>query len=139
MKGELFEFVLEQSGVIPEIPHLHMVAPKGAQVINPSVPWYERHVAEIKQRFPSSSYARHPELTRGRQAAMAAWLYRNATAVRYVATTVALPVVAGATAATIVGPALGKGSKPSGVDMYSPEIARYEESSYGTGLGFRMI
>ncbi len=36
-------------------------------------------------------------------------------------------------AAVVVGEQLGKRSKPGGVDMYSDEIATYEQSAYGFG------
>ena len=108
MKGEMLEFVLEQSGVLPEIPHFHMVAPKGARIIDPAVPWYDRHIAEIRRRFPSSSYARHPELTRGN--AFRYWAVSRAyasgnmfgTAVTFA------PVAVGAAAVLIAGSELSK-------------------------------
>ena len=140
MKGELFEFVLEQSGVIPDIPHFHMIAPKGAKVINPSIPWYERHVAEIKQRFPKSSYSRYPELTRGN--AFRYWAvtraYRSGQMFGSAVTLVpAIAIVtAGAVSGAIVGEQLGKRSKPGATDMYTPSIRKYESSAFGSS---RMI
>lgn len=136
MKGEMLEFLLEHTGVIPDIPHLHMVAPKGAEVINPSVPWYERHAAEIKQRFPGSSYARHPELTRGN--ALRYWAVSRAYAsgnmfgrLVTVVPAIAVVIVAAASGA-IVGEQLGKRSKPGGSDMYTPPIRNYEQSAFGS-------
>lgn len=140
MKGELFEFVLEQTGIMPDIPHLHMIAPEGAKIIDPSVPWYDRHVAEIKQRFPKSSYSRYPELTRGN--AFRYWAVSRAYASgnlfgRAVAAAPAIALVsAAAVSGAVVGEELGKRAKPGGTDMHSPAIRRYEQSAFGSS---RMI
>jgi len=138
MNLEMAGFVLEQSGVIPDIPHLHMVSPKGHTVLNPAVPWYDRHVAEIARRFPKSSYAYHPELTRSGGAGLANWVYRNSVNLRFAsvaATTTAVAV--GALAAVIVTDIMIQNKTgESGPDLFTPEIQRYERSAFGSS---RMI
>lgn len=111
MNIEMFEFALHLAGFddAPEV--LHMRAPQGATILNPRerIPWYDQHA----RRFPD--YARHPELTRGRQAGMASWVYYNhlsiARAVRFgvtrVAPVVAASVVAHHVSTTYVAPEMG--------------------------------
>ena len=115
MKFEMLEFMLHAAAPgqtqSAEFFGFHMKAPQGATILNPSerVPWYDQHA----RRFPG--YARHPELTRGRQAAMASWVYYNqagiAQAARFAVTRVAPVVVASVVAyevsTTYVAPGMG--------------------------------
>lgn len=91
MNVEMLEFGLKVAGVddVPEI--LHMRAPYGETVLNPK---HRGHVGEIARRFPKTSYAYHPELTRGNAFnSMGAWALYNS----YPAVTVGL------TAGVVVG------------------------------------
>ncbi len=108
MKYEMLQFVLETQGIsVPHIDMLYMQSPQGATIIDPKVPWYERHVHEMGQRFPQSHYRYHPELTAGRGSGMAAFVYARSSSLAG-ASIVAIPaylaVTATASYPTVAGP-----------------------------------
>ena len=135
MNPEMYEFALNVLGYdVPEV--LHMRAPHGQTVLNPSIPWYDRHVTEIKQRFPSSSYSRHPELTRGRGAIPIAFVYANAPAI--VGASILLAPAAGMATATSVYPTIAGAqyqSAMSGQPSIGVDFATLQQTS-GSRRGY---
>ena len=65
MKVEMLDFLLHTQGYNTDV--LHMRAPYGGTVIDPKtrpVHWSQRHMHEIRQRFPNSHYRQYPQYSK---------------------------------------------------------------------------
>jgi len=65
MKLEMLEFLLHTQGI--DNPAPFMRAPHGEIVIDPKVRpvhWSQRHMHEIRQRFPQSHYRQYPQYSK---------------------------------------------------------------------------
>jgi hypothetical protein len=99
MKIEMLNFLFHTQGY--DLSVLNMKAPYGETVIDPKSPkprWFERHIYEIKQRYPQAQYKQYPRYTMG--SGMAAWAWRN-TYMATRSTPVVLPITAGVIGQTV--------------------------------------
>jgi len=98
MKIEMLEFLLHTQGY--DIDVLHMKAPYGETVIDPKSPkphWSQRHIHEMRQRYPHAQYKQYPQHT---ASGMGAWAWRNSLMATR-STPVVLPITAAVVGQTV--------------------------------------
>ncbi len=99
MKLELVDFLLKTQGY--DIDVLQMKAPYGGTVIDPKSPkphWSQRHIHEMRQRFPYAQYKQYPQYT---TSGIGAWAWNNSLMATR-STRVVLPITAAVVAQTVV-------------------------------------